>query len=67
MKLRKCPECRTYTLKDSCIKCSAQTRNMAPARYSPQDPYGRYRRLMKAWKPDDAKPDDVPCSGETNA
>jgi H/ACA ribonucleoprotein complex subunit 3 len=47
MKLKKCQDCGTYTLKDACGKCNATTRTVAPARYSPQDPYGHYRRMMK--------------------
>ena len=26
MKLKKCPECKTYTLKDSCSKCKSKTK-----------------------------------------
>jgi H/ACA ribonucleoprotein complex subunit 3 len=47
MRLLKCQSCGTYTLKGACAKCGAQTKVVGPARYSPQDPYGRYRRMMK--------------------
>ncbi len=47
MRLKKCPACGAYTIKDQCVKCNAPARVAAPARYSPQDPYGKYRRMMK--------------------
>jgi H/ACA ribonucleoprotein complex subunit 3 len=47
MKIHKCQKCGTYTLKGECVKCNAHTSTVGPARYSPQDPYGRYRRMMK--------------------
>lgn len=25
MKLKKCPTCRTYTLKENCLKCGSKT------------------------------------------
>jgi H/ACA ribonucleoprotein complex subunit 3 len=43
----KCPKCSTFTLKESCPKCNSKTENPKPARYSPQDKYGKYRRLAK--------------------
>jgi len=47
MRIRKCLKCGTYTLKESCSRCSENTVTVGPARYSPQDPYGKYRRQMK--------------------
>jgi H/ACA ribonucleoprotein complex subunit 3 len=47
MRIRRCHSCGSYTLKDACIKCNVPAVAVGPARYSPQDPYGRYRRLMK--------------------
>ncbi|MFH1054604.1 MAG: RNA-protein complex protein Nop10 [Candidatus Altiarchaeota archaeon] len=47
MKILKCVECGLYTLKETCAKCNGRTKHVEPARYSPQDPYGRYRRMMK--------------------
>ena len=34
-------------MKDICSKCSAKTENPKPAKYSPDDPYGSYRRKAK--------------------
>jgi len=45
--LRKCTNCRLYTLKDLCPKCGLGTIMPIPARYSPQDSYGEYRRRLK--------------------
>jgi len=47
MRLGKCTGCGRYTLKDACTICGKPAKNCEPAKYSPQDPYGRYRRKMK--------------------
>ena len=47
MKMRYCPKCGEYTLKDDCLKCKGKSHNVGPARYSPEDHYGKYRRMMK--------------------
>jgi H/ACA ribonucleoprotein complex subunit 3 len=44
--LRKCPSCGTYTLKDSCPVHNVPTTVPAPARFSPEDRYGSYRRRL---------------------
>lgn len=41
----KCSVCEKYTLKDVC--CGKKTTNPKPMKYSPQDPYGKYRREAK--------------------
>ncbi|MEW6044565.1 MAG: RNA-protein complex protein Nop10 [Thermoproteota archaeon] len=41
--MRKCPECKRYTLKDSCPQCNARTVTVHPAKFSPDDRYARYR------------------------
>lgn len=45
--IKKCPSCGNYTLKDDCASCKQPTRNPAPARFSPEDHYGSYRRKLK--------------------
>jgi|TARA_B100001971_G_C18102652_1_gene489740 H/ACA ribonucleoprotein complex subunit 3 len=45
---KKCTKCNSYTLKDICPKCNAKTDNPLPAKYSPDDKYGSYRRTAKA-------------------
>ncbi|MHC1600046.1 MAG: RNA-protein complex protein Nop10 [Candidatus Methanospirareceae archaeon] len=46
-KIRKCEVCGEYTLKEICEKCGSVTKNPKPPRFSPKDPYGKYRRMMK--------------------
>ena len=36
-----------YTLGEVCPVCGGETRNSAPAPFSPEDPYGDYRRARK--------------------
>jgi H/ACA ribonucleoprotein complex subunit 3 len=45
--LRRCRACAKYTMKDRCPKCGGPTEMPIPARYSPQDNYGKYRRGLK--------------------
>lgn len=47
MRILKCMECGTYTLKTECPRCGGHSAFAAPAKYSPHDPYGKYRRMMK--------------------
>ncbi|MBI4362136.1 MAG: RNA-protein complex protein Nop10 [Euryarchaeota archaeon] len=46
-KFWRCPQCRRYTLEHTCPRCQAETRNPIPPRFSPHDPFGRYRRMAK--------------------
>jgi len=41
--LRKCPKCKSYTLKDICKECKEPTKSVHPAKFSPDDKYLRYR------------------------
>jgi len=36
-----------YCLGEACPDCGASTENSAPAPFSPEDPYGEYRRSLK--------------------
>jgi H/ACA ribonucleoprotein complex subunit 3 len=36
-----------YTLSNACPDCGAEAINSAPAPFSPEDPYGEYRRALK--------------------
>jgi H/ACA ribonucleoprotein complex subunit 3 len=36
-----------YTLGDRCPECDGPTANSAPAPFSPEDPYGEYRRRAR--------------------
>ncbi|MBT3262696.1 RNA-protein complex protein Nop10 [Candidatus Woesearchaeota archaeon] len=46
----KCLNCNTYTLKKNCETCNNKTCTNKPAKYSPEDKYGHYRRLAKIEK-----------------
>ncbi|HDS59330.1 MAG TPA: RNA-protein complex protein Nop10 [Thermoplasmatales archaeon] len=45
--MKYCDVCRRYTLEDICPRCHGQSLQVGPARFSPQDPYGEYRRKLK--------------------
>lgn len=47
MKMKICPKCKDYTLKEVCPLCNLRTINPHPPKFSPEDRYGKYRRLMK--------------------
>jgi len=45
--MKYCNTCQRYTLEDICPYCHQETRRAEPARFSPQDTYGDYRRKLK--------------------
>jgi len=45
--MKRCPECYVYTMADNCPDCGGGVRPPIPARYSPEDRYGKYRRGLK--------------------
>jgi len=45
-KILRCTVCGRYTLKDACPVCGAPTIITKPAKFSPDDPYGKYRRAL---------------------
>ncbi|MEE3242997.1 MAG: RNA-protein complex protein Nop10 [Candidatus Thermoplasmatota archaeon] len=42
-----CKSCQIYTISRLCPQCSESTSNPLPPRFSPQDKYGKYRRMLK--------------------
>jgi len=42
--IKKCALCGKYTLKDQCRRCKTPATVPAPAKFSPEDKYGEYRR-----------------------
>ncbi len=44
----RCPKCVGYTLRAACPKCGSSTVMAMPAKYSPEDRYGEYRRRLKS-------------------
>lgn len=47
MKMKKCRSCGEYTLKDSCPYCGEGVGEVYPPKYSLEDKYGKYRRILK--------------------
>ena len=47
MKLKKCGSCGTYTMKAACPKCGCAAKSPLPPSFSPDDRYGKYRRVAK--------------------
>jgi len=45
MRLRKCISCKKYTLKEICSNCGQRTILPYPPKYSPQDKFGKFRRV----------------------
>ena len=45
--LRKCNDCKIYSLRDKCKICNKETISVHPAKFSPDDKYMRYRILEK--------------------
>ncbi|MFQ5712029.1 MAG: RNA-protein complex protein Nop10 [Candidatus Geothermarchaeales archaeon] len=46
-RIKKCPKCNLYTLKDKCGKCGGLTVSAHPARFSPDDKYALYKVRWK--------------------
>ncbi|WAC04583.1 MAG: RNA-protein complex protein Nop10 [Methanoregula sp.] len=46
-RIRRCPVDRTYTLSLTCPTCGTPTETAHPARFSPEDKYGKYRRMVR--------------------
>ena len=42
-RIRRCPHCNTYTLKEKCKRCGKGTVSAHPAKFSPEDKYALYR------------------------
>lgn len=45
--LKRCTGCGEYTLKERCPSCQGKVASARPAKYSPEDHYGEYRRRLK--------------------
>ena len=42
-----CSNCQKYTLKKICSVCNKEALSPKPAKFSPLDKYGKYRRIYK--------------------
>ncbi|ACX73055.1 RNA-binding protein Nop10p [Methanocaldococcus vulcanius M7] len=47
MRMRKCPRCESYSLRDTCPKCREKTIIPKPPKFSLEDRWGKYRRMLK--------------------
>ncbi|MBI4392198.1 MAG: RNA-protein complex protein Nop10 [Euryarchaeota archaeon] len=47
MTLNKCRKCGIYTMKPACPSCGGNTGKPGPAKYSPEDRFGKYRRQLR--------------------
>jgi len=56
-RILKCTDCGSYTLKANCPKCGIPTVNTYPPRFSPEDKYGKYRRMYYQENADSNDPD----------
>lgn len=45
--LKRCTSCKEYTLQETCPRCGAKAKPNRPAKFSPEDNYGDYRRKLK--------------------
>ena len=45
--MRRCSMCGRYTLKERCPICGGKTFMPIPPKFSPEDPYGKYRRMLR--------------------
>lgn len=42
-----CHSCKKYTIKETCSNCGKKTITTKPAKFSPEDKWGHWRRLHK--------------------
>lgn len=45
--MKRCGTCGEYTLQDTCPSCGAPAHPNKPAKFSPEDHHGAYRRKLK--------------------
>jgi H/ACA ribonucleoprotein complex subunit 3 len=55
--MKKCNTCSVYTLKGKCPGCGGKTLSPHPAKFSPGDKYGKYRRMLRR-----KESDNLECS-----
>ncbi|MBZ3935260.1 RNA-protein complex protein Nop10 [Methanimicrococcus blatticola] len=46
-RIKKCQSCSRYTLSETCPDCGGVCVSPKPASYSPEDRYGKYRRMYR--------------------
>jgi H/ACA ribonucleoprotein complex subunit 3 len=47
MLMKKCPKCKSYTMKEICPKCGTKTESAHPFKFSleKEKKYGKYRKI----------------------
>ncbi len=45
--LKRCTACKEYTLQETCVHCGSKAIPNRPAKFSPEDHHGEYRRRLK--------------------
>jgi H/ACA ribonucleoprotein complex subunit 3 len=55
--MRRCTGCKEYTLQDVCPRCGSAAKPNKPAKFSPEDQYGEYRRKLKRLDASETKAD----------
>jgi len=50
-RMRFCKACAEYTLQQACPRCNGKTVQNTPAKFSPEDHYGEYRRKLRKLGP----------------
>lgn len=46
-RIKRCPQCKLYTIKDICPQCNSKTISPHPPRFSPEDKHVVYRVMIK--------------------
>jgi H/ACA ribonucleoprotein complex subunit 3 len=64
--LKRCTKYREYTLKEACPRCGAKALPNRPAKFSPEDQYGEYRRKLKRLDAQETK-DKAAAAGPAKA
>lgn len=62
--LRRCLACKEYTLQDTCPRCGGAAKPNRPAKFSPEDQYGEYRRKLKRLDASETKAADAAAAAE---
>jgi rRNA maturation protein Nop10 len=58
--MNSCPECGRDTFADSCPRCGADTEDPRPAKFSPDEEHGEYRRKLKRLEESETDDEEQP-------
>ena len=54
-----CKKCDKFTVKKECPECHEKVLSTKPAKYSPEDKYGHYRRMAKQQRTDEKGQENI--------